>query len=72
MAATYTALKNAFGSALQPNQRIEIMTQDGGHIIQDHTVQIEEKSDHIRIKSPDGSKTIMTLYDDHIVGVKLR
>jgi len=72
MAATYSKLTDAFGSALQPNQRIEIMTQDGGHIIQNHTVQVEEKSDHIRIKSPDGSKTITTLYDDHIVGVKLR
>ena len=72
MAATYSALTNAFGSALQANQRIEIMTQDGGHIIQNHTDQVEEKSDHVRIKSPDGSKTIMTLYDDHIVGVKLR
>jgi hypothetical protein len=72
MAATYSKLTSAFGSALGANQRIEIMTQDGGHIIQNHTVQVEEKSDHIRIKSPDGSKTIMTLYDDHIVGVKLR
>ena len=65
-------IANSHSDVLFTNQRIEIMTQDGGHIIQDHTVQVEEKSDHLRIKSPDGSKTIMTLYDDHIVGVKLR
>jgi hypothetical protein len=72
MATTYQELISAFGSDLKANQKIEIMTTDGGHIIQDHTLQVEEEKDHLIIWNPAKAKKIMIIYDEHIVGVKLR
>lgn len=70
--ASYNSFKSEFSSELSSNPRIEIMTMDGGHMIQDHTLQIENKTDHLLIWNVNKTKKIMVLYEEHILGYKLR
>lgn len=70
--ASYTNFLNKFSSELSSNPRIEIITMDGGHMISDHSEQIENESDHLVIWNPGKVKKIMVLYEEHILGYKLR
>ena len=75
MSAKYNAFVKEFSEDLKDplkSNRVEIMTMDGGHIIENYDKQLESKDGQLIITNVQQTKKIMVLYDEHIIGFKLR